>query len=199
MINNARYGNRGYDPGRFSAESSIAADWCPERMTADLCNAGLTFSMCCGMLAQSSSVPCPGPMSGIRWLFSVEDWLNMPDLFYRIRLFFFNIEVARRRRRFQRYMDKRKEDLAGADLSYLDLSRLDLRDADLREANLRRSDLSHTDLRRANLEGANLARTVLYEADLRDARLTGAEVTLLQLSQAKSLKGATMPDGRVHD
>ncbi len=121
------------------------------------------------------------------------------DLFYRIRLFFFNIELARRRRRFQRYIDKRKDNLAGADLSYLDLSRLDLRGADMREANLRRSDLSHSDLREANLQGANLARTILYEADLRDARLSGAQVTLLQLSQAKSLKGATMPDGAVHD
>jgi uncharacterized protein YjbI with pentapeptide repeats len=121
------------------------------------------------------------------------------DLLYRIRLFFFNIDIARRRRRFQRYIDKRKDHMAGADLSYLDLSRLNLRDADMREANLRRSDLSHSNLRGANLEGANLARTVLYEADLRGARLVGAEVTLMQLSQTKSLKGATMPDGTVHD
>jgi uncharacterized protein YjbI with pentapeptide repeats len=123
----------------------------------------------------------------------------LQDLFYRIRLALFKIELARRRRRFQRYIDKRKENMVGADLSYLDLSRLDLRDADLRQANLRRSDLSHSDLRGANLEGANLARTILYEADLRDARLTGADVTLLQLSQAKSLKRTTMPDGTVHE
>jgi uncharacterized protein YjbI with pentapeptide repeats len=116
------------------------------------------------------------------------------DLFYRIRLFFFNIEVARHRRRYQRYLNGRKDKLAGADMSYLDLSRLDLR-----EANLRRSDLSHSNLRGANLEGANLARATLYETDLRDARLVGAQVTLLQLSQSKSLKGTTMPDGTVHD
>jgi uncharacterized protein YjbI with pentapeptide repeats len=121
------------------------------------------------------------------------------DFLYQIRRFFLNIEVARHRRRYQRYLNGRKDKLAGADLSYLDLSRLNLRDADMREANLRRSDLSHSDLRRANLEGANLARTILYEADLRDARLAGAQVTLLQLSQSKSLKGATMPDGKVHD
>jgi uncharacterized protein YjbI with pentapeptide repeats len=121
------------------------------------------------------------------------------DLFYRIRLFFFNIEVARHRRRYQRYLNGRKDKLAGADMSYLDLSRLDLREANLREANLRRSDLSHSNLRGANLEGANLARAILYETDLRDARLVGAQVTLLQLSQSKSLKGTTMPDGTVHD
>jgi uncharacterized protein YjbI with pentapeptide repeats len=125
--------------------------------------------------------------------------MNIQDILYRIRLFFFNIEIARRRRRFQRYIDKRKDNLAEADLSYLDLSRLNLRDANMQEANLRRSDLSHTDLRGANLEGANLARTILYETDLREARLVGAEVTLLQLSQSKSLKGTTMPDGTVHD
>ena len=123
----------------------------------------------------------------------------MQDLFYRIRLFFFNIEVARHRRRFQRYIDKRKDNLAGVDWSYLDLSRLNLRGADMREANLRRSDLSHSDLRGANLEGANLARTILHEADLRDTRLAGAEVTVMQLSQAKSLKGTTMPNGTIHD
>ena len=123
----------------------------------------------------------------------------MNDFFYRIRLFFFNIEVARHRRRFQRYIDKRKDNLAGVDWSYLDLSRLNLRGADMREANLRRSDLSHSDLRGANLEGANLARTILHEADLRDTRLAGAEVTVMQLSQAKSLKGTTMPNGTIHD
>jgi uncharacterized protein YjbI with pentapeptide repeats len=123
----------------------------------------------------------------------------LEDLIYRIRLAFFNIELALRRRRFQRYIDRRKENLVGADLSYLDLSRLNLRGADMREVDLRRSDLSHSDLRGANLEGANLARTILYQADLRDARLTGAGATLLQLSQAKSLKGTTMPDGTVHE
>ena len=123
----------------------------------------------------------------------------MQDLFYRIRLALFNIEVARHRRRFQRYIDKRKDNLAGVDWSYLDLSRLNLRGADMREANLRRSDLSHSDLRGANLEGANLARTILHEADLRDTRLAGAEVTVMQLSQAKSLKGTTMPNGTIHD
>ena len=38
----------------------------------------------------------------------------MQDLFYRIRLALFKIELARRRRRFQRYIDKRKENMAGA-------------------------------------------------------------------------------------
>ena len=123
----------------------------------------------------------------------------MQDFFFRIRLAFFNLHLAIRRRRFQRYMNHRKDHLSGADMSYLDLSRLNLRGADLSQANLRRSDLSHTDLRQANLEDANLARTILYETDLREARLSGAQVTLLQLSQAKSLRGATMPDGSIHD
>ena len=38
-----------------------------------------------------------------------------------------------------------------------------------------------------------------YKADLSGANLEGAKVTLEQLDQAKSLKGATLPDGTVHE
>jgi hypothetical protein len=50
------------------------------------------------------------------------------------------------------------------------------------------------DLRWADLRGANLSR-----ADLSWATLIIARVTDEQLAQAKSLKGATMPDGTKHD
>jgi uncharacterized protein YjbI with pentapeptide repeats len=53
--------------------------------------------------------------------------------------------------------------------------------------------LSGADLRKTELEDANLSG-----ADLSGADLSGAKgVTEEQLAQAKSLKGATMPDGYV--
>ena len=50
------------------------------------------------------------------------------------------------------------------------------------------------DLSGKNLSGANLRGASLEWADLE-----GANVTDDQLAQAKSLKGATMPDGTKHD
>ena len=46
--------------------------------------------------------------------------------------------------------------------------------------------------------------TILNEADLRgadlsEANLSAAIVTTKQLEKAKSLKGATMPDGSIHE
>ena len=78
----------------------------------------------------------------------------------------------------------READLSGADLSL----------ADLREANLREANLHGADLFGANLSGAILTGASLIEADLREA-----EVTDEQLAEAKSLKGAIMPDGTKHD
>lgn len=54
-------------------------------------------------------------------------------------------------------------------------------------------NLSGADLIRANLSGA-----ILSGADLSGADLSGATVTSKQLAQAKSLTGATMPDGSKH-
>jgi uncharacterized protein YjbI with pentapeptide repeats len=108
--------------------------------------------------------------------------------------------------------------LGGADLSIADLSGADLRfailseavlseavlfSADLFEANLSEAvlfsaDLSGADLSGANLSGADLSKADLFEADLSEADLSEAEgVTVEQLAEAKSLEGATMPDGQV--
>jgi uncharacterized protein YjbI with pentapeptide repeats len=59
-----------------------------------------------------------------------------------------------------------------------------LSDANLRDANLRYADLSGANLSGANLSGANLT----------DAKRWTKE----QLAKAKSLEGATMPDGSKH-
>jgi uncharacterized protein YjbI with pentapeptide repeats len=124
-----------------------------------------------------------------------------------------------------READLRKADLSGANLSDADLSLADLRKAnlstatlgdadlggaDLRLANLSRTNLLGADLRGgANLSGANLREagligallsdTYLIDANLREADLSGAFVTEEQLQQAKTLEGATMPNGSIHD
>ena len=117
--------------------------------------------------------------------------------------------------------DLRGTDLSGADLrdarlpwSYLPYAKLnganlrgaylrgdpdqsgddaDLSDADLSDANLREADLSYDNLSSANLQGANLT-----DAVLRGTNLSNAKVTSEQLAEAKSLEGATMPDGSRH-
>ena len=70
------------------------------------------------------------------------------------------------------------------------LSRAVLHEANLSNACLRYVDLREADLSNATLEGA----------DLTQANLPGAEgITIEELEkQAKSLEGATMPDGSTH-
>jgi uncharacterized protein YjbI with pentapeptide repeats len=102
-----------------------------------------------------------------------------------------------------------KADLRGADLSGADLRRADLSGADLSGADLSKAfmhsvrlsgaDLSEADLSEADLAYADLSGTIVYDTDLNDADLSGAKVTDEQLGQARSLVGATMPDGSVHE
>ena len=85
----------------------------------------------------------------------------------------------------------------------INLSAADLRDADLSFADLSFADLSFADLFAADLSGADLSfadlsDANLFTADLSGADLSGATVTQEQLAQAKSLQGATMPDGSKH-
>jgi len=119
--------------------------------------------------------------------------------------------------------DLLEADLNGADLREANLSEAFLNFADfyltnLREANLGRAQLVTSYLIEANLKGANLCEADLWGANLRGANLTkanldgadlsetdltkanleGANVTEEQLKTARSLKGATMPDGSIH-
>lgn len=107
----------------------------------------------------------------------------MQRLLYRIYLYLATFRVRWGQRLFNIYLSRRKADLADADLSYLNLSGTNLRDANLRGANLRRCDM----------RGVNL-----HNADLRGADLTAALVTEEQLAHAKSLAGATLPDGTIY-
>lgn len=84
-------------------------------------------------------------------------------------------------------------DLYGANFSGADLRRANLSGAILIEANLDSADLDSANLSRANLSRANLSG-----ANLSRANLSGAAITNEQLAKAKSLQGATMPDGTIH-
>jgi len=100
-------------------------------------------------------------------------------------------------------------DLSGADLSGADLSGADLRGADLSEAKLNGAILNRAQLGTARVSvvlpegGAEPAEphpADLRKADLSQANLQWAEGwTYEQLDQAKSLEGATMPDGRQYE
>jgi uncharacterized protein YjbI with pentapeptide repeats len=91
-------------------------------------------------------------------------------------------------------------DLHGAILCEVDMHEIDFRGANLHRANLSGSDFRKTNLRRVNLDGANLDGVELSGAALNGANLKDAiGITLEELEkQAKSLKGATMPDGSIH-
>jgi len=102
-----------------------------------------------------------------------------------------------------------KADLNGANLRSALLQKADLSGADLSDANLRSANLSNADLSSANLSnadpvdmmsGADLSGVDLSNANLgitQGSPVGGAEGwTERQLSAAKSLEGATMPDGQ---
>jgi uncharacterized protein YjbI with pentapeptide repeats len=103
--------------------------------------------------------------------------------------------------------------LGRADLSRANLIKSNLIGAYLRGANLSRANLSgaslmgaelvRANLRGANLRGANLSISDLSDADLSGANLSDADLsgakgwTEGQLSEARTLVGATMPDGQI--
>jgi uncharacterized protein YjbI with pentapeptide repeats len=107
--------------------------------------------------------------------------------------------------------------LSDADLSGARLNGANLFGANLSKANLGGTHLDTAYLIKANLSGANLSGAHLPEvklydpnccesseanlsgADLSNANLTGASVTDKQLEQAKSLQGATMPNGQKYE
>lgn len=90
--------------------------------------------------------------------------------------------------------------LTGALLQGANLSGSNLTDADLRLARLDGAVLDHASLQRSQLHRARLPGARLHSAQLNDtifwqADLRGAQVLAAQLDLARSLSGATMPDG----
>jgi hypothetical protein len=95
--------------------------------------------------------------------------------------------------------------LSNADLERAWLYKATLTDANLSNANLIGAHLGDADLTDADLSNTNLIGAHLYKADLTDADLSNADlsnakgITKGELErQAKSLEGATMPDGWKH-
>jgi uncharacterized protein YjbI with pentapeptide repeats len=85
--------------------------------------------------------------------------------------------------------------LSDADLSYAILLNAYLGDAHLGSANLSYADLSSADLRRSYVAEANLNK-----ANLIGAYLSGAiGLTDEQMTSARSLEGATMPNGQKYE
>jgi len=99
------------------------------------------------------------------------------------------------------HRDKSVVSLTAADLRGANLIGANLRGANLYKADLSKADLSNANLREAYLSDAQLPFANLSEAYLRGANLRGAtgipNVKKLE-QQAKTLKGATMPDGSKH-
>ena len=84
--------------------------------------------------------------------------------------------------------------LTVADLYTANCSNACLTNAFLNRANLKMTNLRGADLSRAHLNMAKMYMVDLSGANLSDADLFDAEIKYEQLSKAKSLKGATMPD-----
>jgi hypothetical protein len=93
----------------------------------------------------------------------------------------------------------RRQELDGRD-PIISLRDADLREADLGGADLRRAVLSFARLSAANLRLADLSGADLREADLREADLSSVMGwTEKQLTAARSLEGATMPNGQKYE
>jgi uncharacterized protein YjbI with pentapeptide repeats len=90
--------------------------------------------------------------------------------------------------------------LQGADLTDANLVGVDFHQAHLQHCRLNGADLASARLTRANLQGADFEGTRLdgadlFKVDLRESR----NLTDRQLSRAKRLWGAIMPDGTSYD
>jgi uncharacterized protein YjbI with pentapeptide repeats len=100
-------------------------------------------------------------------------------------------------------------DLSGADLHEVNLSSATLISTNLSDSNPEFVDLTSANLQDANLQNANLHYSrlnfaklqgaILGGCNLQGSDLTGTRVSNKQLATAKSLSGATMPDGTKHD
>ena len=94
----------------------------------------------------------------------------------------------------------RKISLQNANLRDSNLQNSTLSEANLRGANLSLANLKFARLRRADLRRADMDKTNLHLADLFEANLYRARhLTTAQLSQARRLQGAIMPNGDCYD
>ena len=92
-----------------------------------------------------------------------------------------------------------KANLQEANLQWANLIGAQLLRATIEGATLAFAKLQEAELKEADLRGSHLGDAKLDGANLEGANLQGATVTDEQLAKARSLKGATMPDGTIHD
>jgi uncharacterized protein YjbI with pentapeptide repeats len=101
-------------------------------------------------------------------------------------------------------LDAHNANLVNIDLRDTYLFGLDMHGSDMRGVNLSFATLNYVSLANSNLAGAYLQGSDMRDTDLTGANLSGAnlkdvtELTSAQLAKAKSLTGATMPDGTLH-
>jgi uncharacterized protein YjbI with pentapeptide repeats len=94
----------------------------------------------------------------------------------------------------------REANLSGTGASYVHPFGANLSGANLSGAYLNRANLNGADLSGADLSGAHLIFADLHDADLRKSNLLGAlTLTDAKIAAARSLKGATMPNGQKYE
>ena len=100
--------------------------------------------------------------------------------------------------------------LDGLELRHAHLETANLSDASLQRVNLSMADMRWTDLCGADLRGAQLNSANLYRANMAEVDLDGVNLiranlqsvrnlTDNELVRARSMFGATMPDGSIYD
>ena len=95
---------------------------------------------------------------------------------------------------------KREANLSGTGASYVHPFGANLSGAKLSGAYLNRANLNGADLSGADLSGAHLMFADLHDADLRKVNLLAAwTLTEGKIAAARSLKGATMPNGQKYE
>lgn len=90
-------------------------------------------------------------------------------------------------------------EIVEANLGFANLERANLSGANLGWTNFSKANLENANLSNANLSGAHLEDVRLQGANLNGAFLFGAKISLKLLSTARSLAGATMPDGTKYE
>lgn len=101
-------------------------------------------------------------------------------------------------------LDAHNANLINIDLRDTYLFGLDMHGADMQGVKLSDATLNYVSLANTNLAGADLHGSDMRDTDLTGANLSGAnlkdvtELTNAQLAKARSLTGATMPDGSLH-
>jgi hypothetical protein len=119
-----------------------------------------------------------------------------------------NLLYARLERAHLNSADLSSANLRSADLAYAHLEAAHLTGANLSAADLSGADIDYADLSGADLSGVDLSGADLSDADLSDADLSSADLSSADLgrvkgvtkerleAQARTLSGATMPDGQ---